>query len=67
MADEEKGTPRQQPPRLARVGRTAGFWLLLVLASILAVQLTSNGAERPRPIDYSQFRAEVRAGNVSEV
>jgi cell division protease FtsH len=67
MADEEKGTPKQQPPKLARVGRTAGFWLLLVLASILAVQLTSSGAERPRPIDYSEFRREVRNGNVSEV
>jgi cell division protease FtsH len=67
MADEEKGTPKQQPPKLARVGRTAGFWLLLVLASIVAVQLTSSGAERPRPIDYSEFRREVRNGNVSEV
>jgi cell division protease FtsH len=67
MADEEKGTPRQQPPKLARVGRTAGFWLLLVLASILAVNLTNGSAERVKPIDYSEFRSEVRRGNVAEV
>ena len=67
MADEEKGTPRQQPPRLARVGRTAGFWLLLVLASIMAVQLTSGGTKPLREIDYSEFRAQVRSGNVEEV
>lgn len=67
MADEEKGTPKQQPPKLARVGRTAGFWLLLVLASILAVQLTTSGADRAKPIDYSEFRGQVRSGNVEEV
>jgi len=67
MADEEKGTPKQQPPKLARVGRTAGFWLLLVLASILAVNLTNGSAERVKPIDYSEFRSEVRRGNVAEV
>ena len=67
MADDEKGTPKQQPPKLARVGRTAGFWLLLVLASILAVNLTNGSAERVKPIDYSEFRGEVRRGNVAEV
>jgi cell division protease FtsH len=67
MADDEKGTPKQQPPKLARVGRTAGFWLLLVLASILAVNLTNGGAAKPKPIDYSEFRSEVRRGNVAEV
>jgi cell division protease FtsH len=67
MADEEKGTPKQQPPKLARVGRTAGFWLLLVLASILAVQLTNGNTKPVKKIDYSEFRAEVRRGNVAEV
>jgi len=67
MADEEKGTPKQQPPRLARVGRTAGFWLLLVLVSILAVNVTSRGARPVKEIDYSDFRSQVRSGNVQEV
>jgi cell division protease FtsH len=67
MADEEKGTPRQQPPKLARVGRTAGFWLLLVLVSILLVNLTSQGGRPVKEIDYSDFRAQVRSGNVTEV
>ena len=67
MADEEKGTPKQQPPKLGRVTRTAGFWLLLVLVSILAVQLTNGAAKPVKDIDYSEFRAEVRRGNVSEV
>jgi cell division protease FtsH len=67
MADEEKGAPRQQPPRLARVGRTAGFWLLLVLVSILAVNLTSRGAKPVKEIEYYELRGEVRRGNVAEV
>jgi cell division protease FtsH len=67
MADEEKGTPKQQPPKLARVGRTAGFWLVLVLGSIVAVNLTSKGARPVKEIDYSEFRSQVRGGNVQEV
>src|SRR5688500_10061137 len=67
MADEEKGTPKQQPPKLGRVTRTAGFWLLLVLVSIMAVQFTIRSVKPPKDIDYSEFRAEVRRGNVSEV
>jgi cell division protease FtsH len=67
MADEEKGTPKQVPPRLGRVTRTAGFWLLLVMVSIMAVQLTSGRAEPVREIDYSEFRGQLRTGNVKEV
>ena len=67
MADEEKGTPKQVPPRLSRVTRTAGFWLLLVMVSIMAVQLTSGRTEPVREIDYSEFRGQLRNGNVQEV
>ncbi|HEU4884927.1 MAG TPA: ATP-dependent metallopeptidase FtsH/Yme1/Tma family protein, partial [Longimicrobium sp.] len=68
MADEEKGgTPKPQPPRMGKVTRTAGFWLLLVMVSILAVQVTSSRAQPVREIDYSDFRAQVASGNVQEV
>jgi cell division protease FtsH len=67
MADEEKGTPKPQPPRLGKVSRTAGFWLLLVMVSILAVHVTSRSTQPVRNIDYSEFLSELRRGNVSEV
>jgi cell division protease FtsH len=67
MADEEKGTPKPQPPRLGKVSRTAGFWLLLVMVSVLAVHVTSRSTQPVRDIDYSEFLAELRKGNVSEV
>jgi cell division protease FtsH len=67
MADEEKGTPKPQPPRLGKVSRTAGFWLLLVMVSILAVHVTSRSTQPVRNIDYSEFLTELRRGNVSEV
>ncbi|HEX2207598.1 MAG TPA: ATP-dependent metallopeptidase FtsH/Yme1/Tma family protein, partial [Longimicrobium sp.] len=67
MADEEKGTPKPQPPRMGKVTRTAGFWLLLVMVSILAVQVTSSRTQPVRDIDYSEFRQQVTSGNVQEV
>jgi cell division protease FtsH len=67
MSDEEKGTPRQQPPKMGKVGRTAGFWLMLVVVSIIAVQVMSQGTGQVRDIDYSEFVAQLRAGNVEEV
>jgi cell division protease FtsH len=67
MADEEKGTPKPQPPRLGKVSRTAGFWLLLVMVSVLAVHVTSRSTQPVREIDYSEFLGELRKGNVSEV
>jgi cell division protease FtsH len=68
MSDEEKGTPpRQQPPKMGKMGRTAGFWLMLVVVSIIAVQVMSQGTRQVRDIDYSEFVAQLRAGNVEEV
>ncbi|HZG41517.1 MAG TPA: ATP-dependent metallopeptidase FtsH/Yme1/Tma family protein, partial [Longimicrobium sp.] len=67
MADEEKGTSKPQPPKLGRVTRTAGFWLVLVMVSILTVQLTSRRAEPVRDIAYSEFKAELKKGNVDSV
>jgi cell division protease FtsH len=68
MADEEKGTPKPpQPPRVGKVPRTALFWLMLVMMSILAVQVTNSRTQPARDIDYSEFRAQLTRGNVQEV
>ncbi|HEU0012974.1 MAG TPA: ATP-dependent zinc metalloprotease FtsH [Longimicrobium sp.] len=69
MADDEKGTPRPTPPptRLGRASRQGGFWLMLLLASVITVHLFSKGQEPVRPLDWSEFMAEVRAGNVKSV
>ncbi|MBW3569833.1 MAG: ATP-dependent zinc metalloprotease FtsH [Gemmatimonadetes bacterium] len=52
---------------MGKVTRTAGFWLLLVMVSILAVQVTSARTSPVRDIDYSEFRQQVASGNVQEV
>ncbi len=51
MADEEKGTPKPQPPKIGKVSRTALFWLALVMMSVMAVQLTNGQAKPVRDID----------------
>jgi cell division protease FtsH len=68
MADEEKGTPKPpQPPKIGKVPRTAMFWLMLVMMSILAVQVTNSRTQPARELDYSEFLAQVAARNVQEV
>jgi cell division protease FtsH len=68
MADEEKGpSPKSQPPRMGRFGRTAGFWLMLVVISIVAVQVTSGTGGPVKEIGYTDFREQMRAGNVESV
>ena len=43
------------------------FWLLLVMVSILAVQVTSSRTQPVRDLDYSEFLAQLASGNVQEV
>jgi cell division protease FtsH len=64
---EQNGTPRQQPPRWGRITRTASFWAVLVLISIMLVQLTGGHPRQQQEITYSQFRAQLAGRNVAKV
>jgi cell division protease FtsH len=52
---------------MGKFGRTAGFWLMLLVVSIVAVNMTSRSAGPVRQINYTEFRTQMRAGNVESV
>ena len=67
MADRE---PQQNEPgnnRLSRISRTASFWVLLVLLSIVAMQMFRGQERRPPEFSYSQFKEQLEAGNIDSV
>ncbi len=67
MADR---IPPQNEPgnnRMARFSRTASFWVLLALMSIVAIQLVREKEETSATFTYSQFREQLDAGNVFRV
>ncbi|HYJ78996.1 MAG TPA: ATP-dependent zinc metalloprotease FtsH, partial [Longimicrobiaceae bacterium] len=64
MADRENAPPTG--PRWGRVTRTASFWALLVVVSILLVDLTGR-SRQTQEIDYTQFRQQLAANNVDTV
>ena len=63
---EQNGTPRQ-PPRWGRITRTASFWALLVLISIMLVQLTGGPRRQVQEISYTELNRQIAAGNVEFV
>jgi cell division protease FtsH len=67
MSDHDSGSPKQQPPRWARLTRTASFWLLLVMVSVMLVHLTGNRQKPSKEIEFSEFRQHLRSGNVQSV
>src|SRR4028119_36925 len=64
MAERNDGAPNG--PRWGRVTRTASFWALLVVISILLVQLTGT-QKQSREIVYSQFTRQLAANNIDTV
>ncbi len=53
--------------RLARLSRTASFWVLLALMGLLAVQLMREKDIAAARFSYSQFLAQLENGNVFRV
>jgi cell division protease FtsH len=66
MADRDNGAPKP-PSRWGRATRTATFWAVIVLISILLVELNMSRAVPTAEINYTQFRQQLAAGNVTEV
>ncbi|MEX2528347.1 MAG: ATP-dependent zinc metalloprotease FtsH [Gemmatimonadota bacterium] len=61
-----KDSPGSNSP-WARISRTASFWVLLLLLSLLALNFLRAPADVRSEFSYTQFRSELAAGNVHEV
>ena len=51
----------------SRFSRTASFWLLVILIPVLIIQVLSPRKQESVPLNYSQFMAQLDAGNVTKV
>jgi cell division protease FtsH len=65
MADRDTKGPQQN--RWGRFSKTASFWILLFLISIVLLQLVDNRAPQYEQLDFTQFSAELARGNVAKV
>ena len=62
--------PTQNDPgnnRFSRGSRTASFWILLVLMSVVAVQIFRGQGEAAVEFGYSEFMEQLAEGNVHQV
>ena len=65
--------PRKRPPsggpsrNPLPPGRTLGFWIVVVLMLLFAMQLLMNPTSQERPITYTTFESQLEAGNLAEV
>jgi cell division protease FtsH len=53
--------------RWGRLSRTASFWILVLLVPILLLRVFSPAGEHAAEFHYTEFMAELRGGNVTEV
>ena len=67
MADRE---PQKDDPgnnRFSRMSRTASFWVLLVLMTVILLQVMRGQGETYTELKYTQYKEQLEAGNVLEV
>ncbi len=69
-----RGEGGSQPPekndssaRINRILRTASFWALLVLIPVAILQMMDGERRQREVLDYSEFRAQLEAGNIRAV
>ena len=66
MSDKNP-TPSEPPKKLKRVSRTASFWLLLALMSVLAIQFMRGGERSMGRISPSELYRQLENDNILEV
>ncbi len=64
---EKSPSPNEPPRKLKRVSRTASFWVLLALMSILAFQFMRGGEQTAGEISQSEFQRQLANNNILEV
>ena len=67
MADRDPNQNGSNNNRMSRVSRTASFWVLMVLMSIVAVQVFRGQEEAASEFSFTEFKQELQQGNVNEV
>ena len=67
MADRDPVPNDPGNNRFSKVSRTASFWVLLALLSILAMQMFRGQEEASSVISYTQFREQLEAANIDSV
>jgi cell division protease FtsH len=68
MQDRDNGGKGQKEPnRLARMSRTASFWILIFLVPLLIINTLSSRNQDSTELDYTTFRSQLRNDNVQEV
>ncbi len=67
MADREPLKNEPGNNRFSRMSRTASFWVLLVILSVLAMQMFRGPQEASSEFSYSQFKEQLEAGNIDSV
>jgi cell division protease FtsH len=66
---KEKKQPPSTPdkPLVGQARSNSFFWLLVILAAVLAVAYYSSGREKRSEITYGEFRHELDAKNIAKV
>jgi len=67
MADREPLKNEPGGNRFSRVSRTASFWVLLVLMTVVLLQLMNGDKETYSEFSYTQYNEQLTAGNIHEV
>ena len=67
MADREPLKNEPGGNRFSRVSRTASFWVLLVLMTVVLLQVMNGGDETSSRFNYTRYKEQLSAGNIHEV
>jgi cell division protease FtsH len=67
MADREPLNNEPGGNRFSRVSRTASFWVLLVLMTVVLLQVMNGGDETSSKFNYTRYKEQLSAGNIHEV
>jgi cell division protease FtsH len=66
MSDKSP-SPNEPPRKLKRVSRTASFWVLLALMTVLAFQFMRGGERTAGEISQSEFQRQLANDNILKV
>jgi cell division protease FtsH len=67
MADREPQKNDSGDNRFARVSRTASFWVLLVLMTVVLLQVMGREDEEYTEFSYTEYNEQLASGNIHEV
>ena len=60
-------TPPKKPANLGRWSKTLAFWIIVILIPVAFLQLTNSGRTEAVKLTYTQYRAQLDRGNITQV